>query len=224
MARWVSKAMGMSPGIESHLDRRAALAGADAVINTIQVGGAAATQIDFEIPSRYGLQYTINDTINVGGVLRGLRTIPVVLGIVRDMEELCPDAWFLNYTNPMAMLIRAVSERSAIKTVGLCHSVYWTIDSLAGYMGIPVAEIDHVTAGVNHLAWVLRLERDGVDLYPRLRDAVAAGRVPPDDLVRAELFRRFGYYPTEIVGASRGIQPVVHPEGRPRRAVQHPDR
>ena len=161
------------------------------------MGGAAATKIDFEVPGRYGLRYTINDTINVGGVLRGLRTIPVVLGIVRDMEDLCPDAWFLNYTNPMAILVRAVAESSGIRTTGLCHSVYWTIDALAGYLDLPPAEIDYVTAGVNHLAWVLRLEQDGRDLYPALRAAVDAGRVPDDDLVRAELFRRFGFYPTE---------------------------
>jgi alpha-galactosidase len=189
--------MHATPRIEAHLDRRAALPGADVVIDTIQVGGATATQVDFEVPSRFGLRYTINDTINVGGVFRGLRTIPVVLGIVRDMEDLCPDAWFLNYTNPMAILVRAVAERSEIRTAGLCHSVYWTIDTLAGYLGVPASEIDFVTAGVNHLAWVLRLERDGQDLYPALRAAVGAGRVPSDDLVRAELFRRFGYYPTE---------------------------
>lgn len=197
MAGYVANALGAAPRMEAHLDRRAALPGADVVIDTIQVGGAAATKIDFEVPSRFGLRYTINDTINVGGVMRGLRTVPVVLGIVRDMEELCPDAWFLNYTNPMAILVRAVAERSEIPTTGLCHSVYWTIDTLAGYMDVPRDEIDHVTAGVNHLAWVLRLERDGLDLYPALRAAVDAGRVPPDDLVRAELYRRFGYYPTE---------------------------
>jgi alpha-galactosidase len=197
MAGYVATALGATPRVEAHLDRRAALPGADVVIDTIQVGGAAATKVDFDIPARFGLRYTINDTINVGGVMRGLRTVPVVLGIVRDMEELCPNAWFLNYTNPMAILVRAVAERSEIPTTGLCHSVYWTIDTLAGYLDIPPGEIDHVTAGVNHLAWVLRLERNGQDLYPALRAAVDAGRVPPDDLVRAELYRRFGYYPTE---------------------------
>jgi alpha-galactosidase len=197
MAAYVATAMHATPRIEAHLDRRAALPGADVVIDTIQVGGATATQVDFEVPSRFGLRYTINDTINVGGVFRGLRTIPVVLGIVRDMEDLCPDAWFLNYTNPMAILVRAVAERSEIRTAGLCHSVYWTIDTLAGYLGVPPSEIEFVTGGVNHLAWVLRLERDGQDLYPALQAVLDAGRIPADDLVRAELFRRFGYYPTE---------------------------
>jgi alpha-galactosidase len=197
MAAWTAGALGVSPRIEAHLDRREALRDADFVIDTIQVGGARATQVDFDVPSRFGLRYTINDTINVGGVMRALRSIPVVLGIVRDMEDLCPDAWFLNYTNPMPMLVRAVSERSAIRTVGLCHSVYWTVHTLARYLGLPRDEIDHVSAGINHLAFMLRLEHRGRDLYPDLRAFVASGGVPQDDLVRAELFRRLGYYPTE---------------------------
>ena len=176
MAAWTAAALGASPTIEGHLDRRAALADADFVVDTIQVGGARATQIDFDIPARYGLRYTINDTINVGGVMRGLRSIPVVLDIVRDMEELCPEAWFLNYTNPMAMLVRAVAERTQIRTAGLCHSVFWTIDTLAGYLGLPREEVDHVSAGVNHLAFLLRLEHRGRDLYPDLRDV--RGRRP----------------------------------------------
>jgi len=122
MAAYVAGELGAAPRVEAHLDRRAALPGADVVIDTIQVGGAAATKIDFEIPARYGLRYTINDTINVGGVMRGLRTVPVVLGIVRDMEELCPDAWFLNYTNPMSMIIWAVTSQSAIETSATGHA------------------------------------------------------------------------------------------------------
>jgi alpha-galactosidase len=213
MAAWTAGALGASPRIEAYLDRREALRGARFVIDTIQVGGSRATQIDFDIPSRYGLRYTINDTINVGGVLRGLRTIPVVLDIVRDMEEVCPDAWFLNYTNPMAMLIRAVAERSQIRTVGLCHSVFWTIDTLAGYLGLPREEVDHVSAGVNHLAFLLRLEHRGRDLYPELRRFVADGRVPGDDLVRAELFRRLGYYPTESSEHHAEYNPWFIPKG-----------
>jgi alpha-galactosidase len=197
MATWTANALGARPTIRASLDRRDALAGADVVIDTIQVGGARATQVDFDIPGRYGLRYTINDTINVGGVFRGLRSIPVVLGIVRDMEEVCPDAWFLNYTNPMSMLIKAVTEVSPVRTVGLCHSVHWTVRTIADYLDVPWQEIDHESAGVNHLAFLLRLERHGEDLYPALRRAVDEGRIPDDDLVRAELFRRLGYYPTE---------------------------
>jgi alpha-galactosidase len=214
MARWTAGALGASPRIEGHLDRRAALAGADFVIDTIQVGGAAATQVDFEIPRGFGLEYTINDTINVGGVMRGLRSIPVILGIVRDMEELCPDAWFLNYTNPMSMIIWAVTAQSAVKTVGLCHSVYWTVHAIAEYIGVPVAEIEHESAGVNHLAFLLRLERRGEDLYPQLDAAVREGRIPDDDLVRAELFKRLGYYPTESSEHHAEYNPWFIPKGQ----------
>jgi alpha-galactosidase len=197
MARWTAEALGATPAISAHLDRREALRGADFVVNTIQVGGARATQLDFDVPARFGLRYTIADTIGVGGVFRGLRTIPVVLGIARDMEAICPDAWLLNYTNPMAILVRAVSEATSIRVAGLCHSVFWTIDRLAGYLGIPRDEVDAASAGLNHLAFVLRLEHRGRDLYPDLRAFVEAGRVPDDDLVRAAMFGRFGFYPTE---------------------------
>jgi alpha-galactosidase len=197
MARWTAGALGAEPAISAHLDRRAALRGADFVINTIQVGGARATEVDFAVPARFGLRYTIADTIGVGGVFRGLRTIPVVLGIARDMAELCPDAWFLNYTNPLAIVVRAIAEATPIKVVGLCHSVFWTIDTIAGYLGIPRDEIDAASAGVNHLAFLLRLEHHGRDLYPDLRRFVEAGKTPDDNLVRSDLFLRLGAYPTE---------------------------
>ena len=156
-----------SPTISAHLDRREALQGADFVINTIQVGGARATQVDFDVPARFGLRYTIADTIGVGGVFRGLRTIPVVLGIARDMEEICPDAWLLNYTNPLAILVRAVSEatldpgRRAVPLGLLDRSTGWPATS-----GLPRDEVDAASAGLNHLAFVLRLEHRGRDLYP----------------------------------------------------------
>ena len=197
MARWTADALDAEPTISSHLDRREALQGADFVVNTIQVGGARATRVDFDVASRFGLRYTIADTIGVGGVFRGLRTIPVVLGIARDMEEICPGAVLLNYTNPLAILVRAVSEATSINVVGLCHSVFWTVDRLAGYLGIPRDEVDATSAGLNHLAFILSLEHKGRDLYPDLRAFVDAGRVPDDDLVRANLFGRLGYYPTE---------------------------
>ena len=197
MARWTAAALSAEPTISAHLDRREALQGADFVINTIQVGGVRATQADFDVPGRFGLRYTIADTIGVGGVFRGLRTIPVVLGIARDMEEICPNAWLLNYTNPLAILVRAVSEASSIRVAGLCHSVFWTVDRLAGYLGLPRDEVDSTSAGLNHLAFVLRLEHRGRDLYPDLHAFVDAGRTPDDDLVRADLFRRLGFYPTE---------------------------
>jgi alpha-galactosidase len=197
MAAWTAGAFDASPRIETSLDRREALEGADFVVNTIQVGGARATELDFAIPERHGLRYTINDTINVGGVLRGLRTIPVVLGIVRDIEDVCPDATFLNYTNPMSMLVWAVARRSEVPTIGLCHSVYWTVRSLAEYVDVPWQEVEAESAGVNHLAFILRIRRGAEDLYPAIAGAVDDGRIPDDDLVRAELFRRLGYWPTE---------------------------
>jgi len=213
MARWTADALGASPRLRGSLDRRDALVGADFVINTIQVGGARATQVDFDIPGRYGLRYTINDTINVGGVLRGLRTIPVVLGIAADMIDVCPNALFLNYTNPMGMLVRAVDEAVGFPAIGLCHSVYWTVDRLAGYLGVPVAEVDAESAGVNHLAWITRMEHRGVDLYPALRTFVDDGRVPDDDLVRADLFQRFGLYPTESSEHHAEYNPWYIPKG-----------
>ena len=197
MARWTADALGAEPTISAHLDRREALVGADFVVNTIQVGGARATHTDFDVPARFGLRYTIADTVGVGGVFRGLRTIPVVLGIARDMEDICPGAWLLNYTNPLAVLVRAVSEATSIRVVGLCHSVFWTVDRLAGYLGLSRTEVDAATAGLNHHAFILRLEHRGRDLYPDLRAFVDAGRTPNDDLVRAELFGRLGFYPTE---------------------------
>src|SRR3954468_12412488 len=124
MARWTAGALKAEPTISAHLDRRDALAGADFVVNTIQVGGARATQVDFDVPGRFGLRYTIADTVGVGGVFRGLRTVPVVLGIARDMEQVCPNATLLNYTNPLAIVVRAVSEATSIPVVGLCHSVF----------------------------------------------------------------------------------------------------
>jgi alpha-galactosidase len=214
MAAWTAEALGAAPTIRGSLDRREALAGADFVINTIQVGGARATQVDFDVPASYGLQYTINDTINVGGVLRGLRTIPVVLGIASDMADVCPDALFLNYTNPMGMLVRSVHEAVGLSTVGLCHSVYWTVDRLAGYVGVPAAEVDALSGGVNHLAWILRFEHRGRDLYPELRAFVDAGRVPDDDLVRADLYRRFGVYPTESSEHHAEYNPWFIPKGQ----------
>ncbi len=214
MARWTADALGAAPVIRGSLDRREALAGADFVVNTIQVGGARATQLDFDVPARFGLRYTINDTINVGGVLRGLRTIPVVLGIAADMADVCPDALFLNYTNPMGMLVKAVDDTIGLPTIGLCHSVYWTVHTLAAYLEVPFTEVDALSAGVNHLAWILRLEHRGTDLYPALHAFVGSGRVPDDDLVRADLFRRFGFYPTESSEHHAEYNPWFIPKGQ----------
>src|SRR5438105_722457 len=197
IARWTRAELGASAVVEAHVDRRRALEGCDHVVNMIQVGGHAATLTDFEIPRRYGLRQTIGDTLGIGGIFRALRTIPVMQGIAADMAEVCPDAWLLNYTNPMAMLCWAAYAGTPIdRVVGLCHSVQWTTRELAELVGVPYEQVDYLGAGVNHQAWILRFQRDGDDLYPLLdqaieRDPGLARRV------RVELYRRFGYFPTE---------------------------
>jgi alpha-galactosidase len=197
MARWTNQALGAHATIEAHLDRRAALEGCDHVINMVQVGGHEATLIDFEIPKRHGLRQTIGDTLGIGGIFRSLRTIPVMLGIAADMSELCPDAWLLNYTNPMAMLCWATYAGTPVsRVVGLCHSVQNTTRQLAELVGVPYDEVSYLGAGVNHQAWILQFQRDGQDLYPLL-DAAIAGDPELRRRVRVEIYRRFGRFPTE---------------------------
>ena len=197
MARWTSDALGAGATIEAHLDRRAALEGCDHVINMIQVGGHEATLLDFEIPKRFGLRQTIGDTLGIGGIFRALRTIPVMLDIAADMAELCPDAWLLNYTNPMAMLCWAIYAGSPIhRVVGLCHSVQWTTRGLAEIVGVPYEEVEYLGAGVNHQAWILRFRHQGRDLYPLLDEAIE-GDPELRRRVRVEMYRRLGYFPTE---------------------------
>ncbi|WP_300265959.1 alpha-glucosidase/alpha-galactosidase, partial [Microbacterium sp.] len=166
-------------------------------INMIQVGGIDATRIDLEVPAAKGLRQTIGDTTGVGGVFRALRTFPVLSGIARDMQQVCPGAWFLNYTNPMAMNIWWMSVVAPeIKAVGLCHSVYWTVNDLCELIGVPLEGTHYRAAGVNHQAWLTEWSRDGEDLYPRLQKLIDE---TPDlqRRVRAEIFRRIGFYPTE---------------------------
>lgn len=184
--------------ITATTDRREALTGASYVLTMIQVGGyKPSTVVDFEIPKQYGLRQTIADTLGIGGIMRGLRTIPVILDICRDMEELCPDALLLNYVNPMAMLCWAVDRATSIKSVGLCHSVQGTAEQLAADIGIPIDEITYRSAGINHMAFYLTFERDGVDLYPELRRVYDEGRQPNWNLVRYEVLKNFGYFVTE---------------------------
>src|SRR3954471_12941921 len=197
MSRWTAQELGAQPSLSTHLDRREALDGADFAINMIQVGGHAATLLDFEIPARHGLRQTIADTLGIGGIFRALRTIPVMLAIGADMAELCPDAWLLNYTNPMAMLCQAYAHGSPhTKIVGLCHSVQHTTRKLADLTGTPFDDVTFVGAGVNHQAFILRFERDGEDLYPKL-DAAIAADPELQRTVRVEMYRHFGYFPTE---------------------------
>jgi len=202
VAHKVAQALEAKPTVETTTDRRAALDGADYAICMIQVAGyEPGTVIDFEIPKKYGLRQTIADTLGIGGIMRALRTIPVLLEMAREMEELCPQVTFLNYVNPMAMNCWALSRGSKIKTVGLCHSVQGTAMDLAEDIGVPFEEINYRCAGINHMAFYLNFERkreNGVeDLFPRIRQVIEEGRVPEDNRVRYEIFKRLGYFVTE---------------------------
>jgi alpha-galactosidase len=198
VASKVASAVGAHPKITAHTDRREALDGADYAINMIQVGGyKPGTVIDFEIPKKYGLRQTIADTLGIGGIMRALRTIPVMLGMCRDMEQVAPGVTFLNYVNPMAMNTWAVTKATSVKTVGLCHSVQGTAEQLAHDIGIPIGEINYLCAGINHMAFYLRFERNGEDLYPLIRNVVKEGRVPDWNRVRYEMLMRLGYFVTE---------------------------
>jgi alpha-galactosidase len=183
-------------------DRRAAFDGADYLINEIQVGGYAATLTDFEVPKRYGLRQTIADTIGIGGIMRGLRTVPVMASMGSDMAEVCPHGLLLSYTNPMAMVpwgVWAGSPFPAERTIGVCHSVRDTHHFLAETVGVPEEDISFITAGFNHQCFVYRFEErhTGENLYPRLRAIVEADPEGLGRRVRVEIFRRFGYFPTE---------------------------
>lgn len=188
--------------IVAYTDRKEALRGADYVVNAIQVGGyKPSTVIDFEIPKKYGLRQTIGDTLGIGGIFRALRTIPVMLDIAKDMEEVCPNAWFLNYTNPMAMLTGAMLKGSGIKAIGLCHSVQACVPELLKTLnlGIKSEDCQWIIAGINHQAWLLEITKSGKDLYPiikeKARELQAKG--PHSDMVRYEMMLNFGHYITE---------------------------
>ena len=183
--------------VRTSLSRREALEGADVVVNLVAIGGHAATLRDFDVPETFGVRQTIGDTLGIGGIFRGLRTFPFLDALAADVLAVCPDAWLLNYTNPMAMNIQYLATIAPrLKAVGLCHSVYWTIHDLSALVGVPHDEVDFLSAGVNHQAWILRWEHRGRDLYPALDAAIAAD---PElaRRVRVDLYRRFGYYPTE---------------------------
>ena len=183
--------------------RKEALRGADFVVNAIQVGGYdPCTITDFEIPKKYGLRQTIGDTLGIGGIMRTLRTIPVLDDFARDMAEVCPDALFLNYTNPMAMLTGYMQRYSPIKTIGLCHSVQICSERLFEKLGMQdkLEGRKELIAGINHMAWLLEIkDKNGVDLYPEIKSKVDEYIANPDnkDKVRMDYIRNFGYYCTE---------------------------
>ncbi|WP_195454677.1 alpha-glucosidase/alpha-galactosidase [Turicibacter sanguinis] len=184
--------------IVSYTDTREALTDATFVVNAIQVGGyEPCTVTDFEIPKKYGLRQTIADTLGIGGIFRGLRTIPVLLDYCKIMEEVCPDAWLLNYTNPMSILTLAVLKATKIKTIGLCHSVQVCAPDLLRHLGMEYDNVSYKIAGINHMAWLLEVESNGQDLYPKIKEKAIAFEGKHYDMVRFEIMKRFGYYVTE---------------------------
>jgi alpha-galactosidase len=186
--------------VETTTNRRRALEGANAVLCTILAGGVQVWRHDIEIPKTFGVDTNIGDTRGVSGVFRALRTIPVMIGICRDMEQVCPDAILLNYTNPMAMLCRAMQRETRVKVTGLCHSVQGTAEMLARWIGAPEDQIDYVCAGINHQAWYLEFLWKGEDAYPLIRAAMEKPAIYNEEIVRNEMFLHLGRYVTESSG------------------------
>ena len=202
----MNETLGGHGKITTHLgveNRKEALRGADFVVNAIQVGlYDPCTIIDFEVPKKYGLRQTIGDTLGIGGIMRALRTIPVMADFARDMEEVCPNAWFLNYTNPMAMLSGYMQRYTGVKTVGLCHSVQVCSEGLLKALGMEdkLEGRRELIAGVNHMGWLLKLQdKDGNDLYPEIRRRAKEKNAAEkhNDMVRFDYIDKFGYYCTE---------------------------
>jgi len=187
--------------VEATMDRAEALKDADAVLVTILAGGTDVWRYDIEIPKKYGVDINIGDTRGPSGIFRALRTIPVMLDIARDMERYCPDATMLNYTNPMAMLCRAMQRETDVRLTGLCHSVQGTAMMLARWIGAPMDEITYTCAGINHMAWYVKYEWNGKDAYPLIRKAVTENpEVYNEEIVRNEMFLHLDYYITESSG------------------------
>lgn len=183
--------------IEATMDRREALSDADYVLNMIHVGGREPLENEIRIPQEYGVSQAVGDTLGPGGIFRLLRTAPAMLDLARDMEELCPDALLLNYTNPMAMLCWAIDEATDVDIIGLCHSVQHTAEAISNYVDIPREEFDYWVAGINHMAWFLEAKHDGDSVYPALYDAIDDPDTYNRDNVRFEILRHFGAYVTE---------------------------
>jgi alpha-galactosidase len=216
LCRKVAAALGASPKIEATLDRREALRGADFVIVMVQVGGFDNTLVDFEIPRKYGLNFTIADTTGPGGLMRALRSYPFYRDLVRDLHDVAPDAWLLNYTNPMSMNMQSIARNGHTRAVGLCHSVQGTFNELMRYLGEDPHDpaLRFVCAGINHMAFYQTLEKDGQDLYPRLF-AMADERIAAkQNAVRFELMKRLGYYVTESSEHNAEYSPWFIPRGR----------
>jgi len=186
--------------VRATLSRKTALKGADAVCCTILCGAVDVWRHDIEIPKKYGVDTNVGDTRGPSGIFRALRTIPTMVSICKDMERYCPDAILLNYTNPMAMLCRAMQRESPIRVTGLCHSVQGTAHMLAGWIGAPMDEVTYVCAGINHQAWYVEYKWNGEDAYPLIRKAVKRKKIYNEEQVRNEIFLHLDYYVTESSG------------------------
>ena len=203
--------------------RKEALKDADAVLCTILSGGVDVWRYDIEIPKKFGVDICVGDTRGPAGIFRALRTIPDMLDICRDMEQHCPNAILLNYTNPMAMLCRAMQRSTGLKVSGLCHSVQGTAEMLARWIGAPIEEIDYTSAGINHLSWYIKFDWKGQDAYPLIRKAVAGSRkIYNEEHVRNEMFLAAGVLRHRVERAQLGVQLVVPQAARPdREALRH---
>ncbi len=197
LCRKVAKGLDAKPKIIATLDRKEALRDADFVINMVQIGGMDSTLVDFEIPRKYGLNFTIADTTGPGGLFRALRTYPMIKGLCEDMAKVCPKAWLLNYSNPMSMNMQTIYRTSNIKGVGLCHSVQGTFNQLASYLHEKPEDCDFICAGINHMAFYLQMRKAGIDLYPRLFEATKNPDTYAKNKVRFELMKILGHFVTE---------------------------
>lgn len=193
--------------IEASTDRNQVIGGTDYLVNTIEVAGIENVRHDFDIPMKYGVNQCIGDTIGPGGIFKALRTLPAWLDILRDTERLAPNALVMNYTNPMSLTCLTGLRASSLPIVGLCHSIPHTAENLAGYLGIPVEELKYRAAGINHLAWLVELTHNGVDMYPRLRELAQDPAIYEQDPIRFETMLHLGAFPTEGSGHSSEYTP-----------------
>jgi alpha-galactosidase len=196
----VIKKNNLSHKVFATADKKEAIQGADYVITTFQIGGMEAYKYDYEIPMKYGVDQCLGQCVGPGGVFRGLRTIPVLVELIHDMEAICPNAILLNYVNPMCTCSIGMGMSSEIPFVGLCHGIQTTLDLISGYVGVKKDDIDFLAAGINHMAWFLKLEKDGRDLYPTFRENIEKPEYYINDKVRIEVARHFGYFMTESTG------------------------
>ena len=206
-AETVIAAGGHNAVVTATADRREALPGADGVLITVLQGGVDVWRYDIEIPKKYGVDICVGDTRGPSGIFRFLRTAPLMLEIIRDVEELCPDAVVLNYTNPMAMLCSYLQAQTDVSVTGLCHSVQGTAAMLARWMGLAPEELDYTCVGINHQAFYLDLTHDGQDMYPALFEAIKRPEVANEEQVRNEMFRHLKFYPTESSGHNSEYNP-----------------